>query len=72
MNDKKETESLRPESYWYNTRTNRVEYGAQSLGVDRLGPFETEEEARRAPEIVAERAREWAEEEARAEEEDDW
>lgn len=45
------------ETYWYNTRTGEVEDGPQSLSIDRLGPFETREEAARAPEIVEERAR---------------
>jgi hypothetical protein len=33
------------------------------LGVDRDGPFASREEALRAPEIAAERARAWAAEE---------
>ena len=45
------------ETYWFNTRTGMVEEGRQSLSIDRLGPFATREEAERAPEIVAERAR---------------
>jgi len=49
--------------WWYNNKTGDVEEGPQSLGVDRYGPFETRDEAARAPEIVAERARKWAEEE---------
>lgn len=53
------------ETYWYNTRTGQVEDGPQSLSVDRIGPFSTREEASRAPEIVEERARKWAEEDAR-------
>ncbi|PRI12164.1 methionine aminopeptidase [Leucobacter massiliensis] len=52
------------ESYWYNRRTGEVERGPQSLAVDRLGPFASAEEAARANEIVAERARKWAEEDA--------
>lgn len=52
------------ETYWFNTRTGEVEDGPQSLSVDRLGPFSTREEAARANEIVAERARKWAEEDA--------
>ncbi|GAA1792212.1 MULTISPECIES: hypothetical protein [Leucobacter] len=52
------------ETYWYNTRTGEVEDGPQSLSVDRIGPFATREEAARGPEIVAERARKWAEEDA--------
>lgn len=53
------------ETYWYNTRTGQVEDGPQSLSVDRIGPFSTREEACRAPELVEERARKWAEEDAR-------
>lgn len=52
------------DTYWYNTRTGEVEEGPQSLAQDRLGPFATREEAARAPEVVAERSRKWAEEDA--------
>ncbi len=52
------------ETYWYNTHTGEVEVGPQSLSVDRLGPFRTREDAARANEIIAERARKWAEEDA--------
>ncbi|MEV8338942.1 methionine aminopeptidase [Leucobacter sp. NPDC077196] len=52
------------ETFWFNSRTNQVEEGPQSLSVDRIGPFATREEAARAEEIVAERARKWREEEA--------
>jgi len=50
--------------YWYNDRTGEVEEGPQSLAIYRIGPFATREEAARAPEIVAERARRWAQEDA--------
>ena len=50
--------------YWYNNKTGEVEEGAQSLGADRDGPFTTRDEAARAPEIIAERARKWAAEDA--------
>ncbi|WP_449277386.1 methionine aminopeptidase [Leucobacter sp. GX24907] len=50
------------DTYWYNTRTGEVEAGPQSLSIDRLGPFESREEAARAPEVVAERARKIREE----------
>ena len=50
--------------WWYNHRTGEVEEGAQSLGSDRDGPFATREEAARAPQIAAERARAWAAEDA--------
>ncbi len=57
-NDLPET-GTEPE-YWYNDRTGEVEVGPQSLAIDRIGPFKTRAEAQRAPEIVAERARQWA------------
>ncbi|WP_416890135.1 SPOR domain-containing protein [Microbacterium sp.] len=57
------------QKYWYNLATGQVERGYESPAVDRAGPFDTEEEAARAPELLAERSRTWAEEDAR---EDDW
>lgn len=57
------------EKYWFNLRTGRVERGYESPAVDRAGPFDTEAEAARAPEVIAARSRAWAEEEAR---EDTW
>lgn len=53
---------LRPE-FWWNSRTGQVEEGKQSLSIERVGPFETREEAERATEIIAERAKKWVEEE---------
>lgn len=54
------------EKYWYNLKTGEVEKGYESPAVDRAGPFDTAEEAAKAPEIMRERSRAWAEEEARA------
>jgi hypothetical protein len=53
------------EKYWYNLHTGEVEKGYESPAVDRAGPFDTAEEAARAPQIMRERSRAWAEEEAR-------
>jgi hypothetical protein len=50
--------------WWYNHKTGEVEEGPKSLGSDRDGPFESREDAARAPEIARERARKWAAEEA--------
>ncbi|MCU1557798.1 MAG: methionine aminopeptidase [Microbacteriaceae bacterium] len=50
--------------WYYNNRTGEVEEGKQSLASELDGPFGTREEAARAPEIIAERARKWAEEDA--------
>ncbi len=52
-----------PEQWWYNHKTGQVEKGRQSLGLHRDGPFASEEEAARAPEIARERSREWEQEE---------
>ena len=57
------------EKYWFNLKTGEVEKGFESPSVDRAGPFDTAEEAKNAPEVVAERARAWANEDA---EEDAW
>jgi hypothetical protein len=51
--------------WYYNRKTGEVEEGPQSLGSDRDGPFDSKEDAARAPQIIAERARKWAEEDAR-------
>ncbi len=53
------------EKYWYNLKTGQVEKGYESPAIDRAGPFDTAEEAARAPQILRERSRAWAEEEAR-------
>jgi len=57
------------EKYWYNLKTGEVEKGFESPAPDCAGPFDTPEEAARAPEVIRERARAWAAEEAR---EDSW
>ena len=50
--------------WWYNHKTGEVEEGAQSLSVDRDGPYTSREDAARAPEIAKERSRAWAAEDA--------
>lgn len=57
------------EKYWYNLRTGEVEKGFESPAIDRAGPFDTAEEAAKAPELLRERSRAWAEDEAR---DDSW
>lgn len=44
------------ESYWFNTRTNAVEKGKQSIASHRLGPFRSAAEAEQALQIIADRA----------------
>ncbi len=53
------------EKYWYNLTTGKVEKGFESPVIDRAGPFDTAEEAARAPQIMRERSREWAEDDER-------
>ncbi len=55
--------------YWFNTKTNEVEVGPQSLSLNRIGPFDTEAESSRALDVIAERARRINEE---ADREDSW
>jgi hypothetical protein len=50
--------------FWYNLKTGAVEQGFQSPSVDRVGPFDTREEAERALEILRANSAKWSEEEA--------
>lgn len=43
------------EQYYFNTRTGRVERGKQSGWQDRMGPYASAGEARKAYEIARER-----------------
>ncbi len=53
---------MQEKRFWFNTRTRQVEEGPKSLGLDRIGPFTSREEALRAEEIVKERAQKIIEE----------
>lgn len=53
---------MQEKRFWFNTRTRQVEEGPKSLGLDRIGPFASFEEALRAEEIVNERAKKILEE----------
>ncbi|GAA1912334.1 hypothetical protein GCM10009775_01170 [Microbacterium aoyamense] len=57
------------EKFWYNLTTGEVEKGFESPAIDRAGPFDTAEEAAKAPDLLRERSRSWAEDERR---EDGW
>ncbi|WP_394551924.1 SPOR domain-containing protein [Agromyces sp. MMS24-JH15] len=50
--------------FWYNMRTGEVEQGFQSPSLDRVGPFDTREEAAHALEKLRENSAKWAAEEA--------
>jgi hypothetical protein len=49
--------------YWFNIKTKQVEFGLKSSSLDRIGPFDTKQEAANAEEIVRLRASKWLEEE---------
>ncbi len=51
--------------YWYNMRTGAVEQGFVSPSYDRVGPFDTREEAAHALEKLRANSAKWAEEDAR-------
>lgn len=51
--------------YWYNLETQQVEQGFASPMADRAGPFDTAEEAARAPELLRKRSEKWDEDDAR-------
>lgn len=48
--------------YWFNSKTKQVEEGPKSLGLDRIGPFATRQEAQRAESIILEKAKKLREE----------
>lgn len=56
------------EKYWFNTKTRRVEKGLKSSSLNRIGPFETPEEAANAEQLVKERSKKWLEEEQKDQE----
>ncbi|CAB4569039.1 unannotated protein [freshwater metagenome] len=49
--------------YWFNTKTKEVEEGPKSLGLDRMGPFNTYSDALNAEQIVRDRAQKIRDEE---------
>lgn len=48
--------------YWFNSKTNQVEVGKQSIAIYRIGPFKTRTEAEQALAILAARSKAWREE----------
>jgi hypothetical protein len=52
------------DKWWYNSRTGEVELGEISNKIDRVGPFDTREEAVNAPQKLRDNAQRWAAEDA--------
>lgn len=64
--------STEPEnSYWYNLTTGAVEHGFVSPRSERVGPFDTADEAAQALQTLRANAERWAEDDAEAAAEDD-
>jgi len=51
-------------NFWYNMHTGEVEVGFQSPSVDRVGPFDTREQAERALQTLRANSERWAADEA--------
>lgn len=49
--------------FWFNLKTLKVEIGLKSAAPNRVGPFETETEAKEALSMLRARSKDWAEEE---------
>ncbi|MFM6977769.1 MAG: SPOR domain-containing protein [Micrococcales bacterium] len=49
--------------FWFNTKTNQVEVGKQSIAVYRIGPFKSRQEAQNALVHLAKKSAAWREEE---------
>jgi len=52
-----------PEEFWFNLKTNSVEFGKLSAAAYRIGPFKTENEAKEALKLLADRSKRWSAEE---------
>ena len=55
--------TMEEKRYWFNTKTKEVEEGPKSLGLDRIGPFNTYSDALNAEQIVRDRAQKIRDEE---------
>ena len=63
MTDKPLDSAGNPEEFWFNLKTNLVEFGKLTAASYRVGPFATEAEAKNALKLVADRSKSWDEEE---------
>lgn len=52
------------DAWWFNHKTGKVEQGRQSPSIYRDGPYRSEADALRAPEIWRERSRAWEEDDS--------
>ena len=59
------TDTPTPEHYWFNTKSGQVEKGPQSSWENRMGPYDTEAEARSALDTAASKSAQWEREDAK-------
>lgn len=52
-----------PDEFWFNLKTGLVEHGKLSAASYRVGPFNTEDEAKDALNVIAKRNQAWNEDE---------
>jgi len=50
------------DKWWFNISTGEAEFGLLAPAPNRIGPFESREEALKAPAIIAARSKAWAQE----------
>jgi len=62
--NKRQRQREASESWWFNTKSMKSEFGLLTAAPYRIGPFDTEAEADKAMDAVRERARSWAAEDA--------
>jgi hypothetical protein len=53
--------------FWFNIKTKKVERGLKSSSLDRIGPFDSEQEAKDAEDIVRRRSAAWLDDEKQEE-----
>ena len=52
------------QSYWYNMKTGEVEFGFESPSINRVGPFDSREDAEHALEKLRANSEKWDSDEA--------
>ena len=52
------------QSYWYNMKTGEVEFGFESPSINRVGPFDSREDAEHALEKLRANSEKWDTDEA--------
>lgn len=50
--------------FWYNMKTGLVEVGYESAVVDRVGPFDSREQAENALQVLRKNSQQWEKEES--------